>query len=204
VFNFWKKKNVVKEEKVKSLVWNDEEIKLDTNAVNNDYEFINFTGHILLYDKECFVENASFIYHVGNINYFKRTVPLRYYDKQINRICVFSGVIKSGFLRCDCLENATLNGGCVFCKRADGNIINNGEIHCINWLKGTVNGGHIYCDEWRCGTFNNGIFESDEWKNGIFNNGIFKGKWYGGKWKNGTFNGRAFVGDGTFESIEKI
>jgi len=201
MFNWFKKKNVVKEEKAKPLVWNDEEIKLDTNAVNDDYEFINFTGYVSLYENECFVENASFIYHIGNINYLKGIAPLRSYDKQANRICVFRGIIKGGSLCCDCLESATLNGGCVICKRADGNVINDGEIHCMDWLKGTVNGGHIYCDEWRCGTFNNGVFESNEWKNGIFNDGIFKGEWYGGKWNNGTFQGRCFVGDGSFSSL---
>lgn len=204
MFNWFKKKAEKKTvENVIPLVWNDEEIKLDTNAVNDDYEFINFTGYVSLYENECFVENASFIYHIGNINYLKGVAPLRYGNlaKQVNRICVFHGIIKGGSLRCDCLESAILNGGCVICKRADGNVINDGEIHCVDWLKGTVNGGHIYCDEWRCGTFNNGVFESNEWKNGIFNNGIFKGEWYGGKWNNGTFQGRCFVGDGSFSSL---
>jgi hypothetical protein len=201
MFNWFKKKNVVKEEKVKSLVWNDEEIKLDTKAVNGDYEFINFSGHISLYDNECVVENASFIYHIGNINYLKGASPLRSFDRQTNRISVFHGIIKGGFLRCDYLKNAILNGGCVVCKRAEDNIINDGGFHCTDWLKGTVNGGHIYCDKWRCGTFNDGVFECDVWNNGIFNNGIFKGEWYGGKWNNGSFQGKCFVGDGSFPSL---
>ena len=41
------------------------------------------------------------------------------------------------------------------------------------------------------------------WDGVLYDDGTFEGEWYGGKWKNGEFTGESFVGNGTFEDIEK-
>ena len=187
------------------LVWNDDKIALATADSNEDYEFENFTGYIRLYDDECFVENADFVYHIGNMNYLKGTAsPIRPFDIKVNNINKFQGVIKGGVLRCNILADTIVNGGKVYCKRASNIILNLGEIVCNEWERGNVNGGILNCKHWKCGSFNNVVFNGCKWSQGHFIDGEFNGNWYGGKWKDGKFNGVSFVGDGSFNSIEKF
>ena len=203
---FFKKKNKISVNVKKpdfNLVWNENKVGLSTAFQNGDYEFKDFSGYILLYDGlKCEVEHASFIYHVGNMAYIKRTAsPLRSYDSRCNRIEEFSGVIKNGELRCDDFVNSTLNEGTVYCKEVDNSIINNGNLLCTTWKRGTVNGGEVKCNKWLCGIVNSGIVKCEEWRNGIFKGGTFQGEWYGGEWHGGEFQGESFVGDGTVEYI---
>ena len=218
---------VEKRKKGKPLVWNDDEVKLSTVNGNGEYTFENFSGNIFLYDEKCVVENASFVYRVGNMGYIKGTcLPHHPWDKMANRIVkFFGGVVREGELSCDTIENSVVDNAAVFCDYSTNNTVNNGRFYCGVWNKGTVNGGEIECHNWKCGIFNDGVFkgehggiEKNKWHEGVFNGGVFKGKWcggvfnggvfngewYGGKWHDGQFRGESFVGDGTFDSVEKV
>ena len=200
IFNLFKKK----EEKEIVLVWNDYEKMLTTFSKNGEYVFEHFTGHIKLYGDECEVVDATFVYHIGNMNYLKGMKPVRGYDVKVNRISKFKGIVQDGVLRCDCFSNSIMNNGKVICNISDNNIVNSGELVCNEWKRGIFNSGVLKCDKWKCGTFNNGHIAGVKWYNGHFMNGTFEGEWYGGKWKKGKFIGESFVGNGTFDDIETI
>lgn len=204
MFKFFKKKkkSEKKEKNVTALVWNDNEVKLDNSYNYGDYEFENFTGYILCNGNKCFVENSNFVYCFKKETLIKRCV---FSDSHIRK---FQGVVNNGVLRCKYFENSIMNNGEVYCLESNNSVINDGKFYCSNWLRGVVNNGVIQGFttelEWKCGVFNNGCFFKGNWREGVFNDGVFMGEWYGGKWKDGKFKGESFVGDGTFDGIEKI
>ena len=200
------RKNETKVEKPDlDLVWNEAGVLLSTRDADGERKFEDFSGHVRLYGERCEVEHAAFTYHVGNMAYIKGTAsPLRSIDRMCNRIKEFGGIIKNGEIHCARFVNGTLNNGIVYCNAVDNSVINTGNIHCFTWERGTVNGGEVECNEWLCGVVNGGVVKCEKWRNGIFNGGTFHGDWYGGKWHGGEFQGKSFVGDGSFDSIEKV
>ena len=89
------------------LVWNDGEVKLDTNDEYGIYEFKNFTGYVLCEEDTCFVENANFTYH------FKKKPIVVHHVFDYSHITNFQGVVHDGVLRCKDFNNSVLKNGIV-------------------------------------------------------------------------------------------